>query len=489
MKKISIILFNTLFSITTYATTIDTTNSPFVNDVKNTIYDYIMFTGNNVVFDVKQYANLKKATDDTDKNSGNIIVSENTTATINAYKGTDTNGTSLDGVVYLQYTTDTNDTTTGYIKGIDKSTSYLNLNGYVISTKNNAKQSLYIENINFTMTNGTLSATAQFIRGKAVKFENAIFNVKGSATSEIKTVGTETFDTTLTYTNSARNIYFKDTSINVDSDSTLKLTASTASSGGTVFNNATVNINGTISTNSHLFFNNSTIDIKGAITHTDAKSIWKMTNTTFNVYSSLDFSASNSGDWTAQFQGSNTTTTINLFDNATMTNSNKSKIEKNVTLVINGNATEGNTIESNASFSILEMNNNATLKVSTKTASIMTLNVLESNIALDVASHSVLTINELSVDSTCNIELADELVKGALIILDEKMRDYSDGSTRVITFVDKDGVERILNTNLFIDAVDGGGWTVYTAQVPEPAQWATIFGMAALAFITYRKRR
>ncbi len=488
MKKISIILFNTLFSITIYATTINTENSPFINDVKNKEYDYIMFTGNNVVFDVEQYANLKKATDDADKNSGNIIVSENTTATINAYQGTDSGGGKLDGVVYLQYTTDTNDTTTGYIKGADKFTSYLNLNGFVISTKNNTKQSLYIENINFTMTNGTLSATQQFIRGKAVKFENAIFNVKGSKTSEIKTTGTEIFDSTFTYANSGRNIYFKNTSINVDSGSTLRLTASNASAGGTVFNNATVSVNGTISTNSHLFFNDSTIDIKGAITHSDTKSVWKMTNTTFNVYSSLDFSAPQAGDWTAQFQGANKTTTINLFDNATMTNSNKSKIEKNVTLAINGKTTEGNAIESNASFSILEMYNNSTLSVSTKTASIMTLNVLESNIALNVASDTVLTIKELSVDSICDIELADELVRGALIICDEKMRTYSDESTRVITFVDEKGIERILDTNLFIDAVEGG-WTVYTAQVPEPAQWATIFGVIALAFITYRKRR
>ncbi len=35
------------------------------------------------------------------------------------------------------------------------------------------------------MTNGTLSATQQFIRGKAVKFENAIFNVKGTNTASI----------------------------------------------------------------------------------------------------------------------------------------------------------------------------------------------------------------------------------------------------------------------------------------------------------------
>ncbi len=120
-------MFSILFSITIYATTINTENSPFVNNVKNTEYDHIIFAGNNAVFDVKQYTNLSKGTDE---NSGNIIISENTTATINAYKGTE-GETKLDGVVYLQYTT------TDYIKGEDKSTSYLNLNWYAICTKNN----------------------------------------------------------------------------------------------------------------------------------------------------------------------------------------------------------------------------------------------------------------------------------------------------------------------------------------------------------------
>ncbi len=68
------------------------------------------------------------------------------------------------------------------------------------------------------------------------------------------------------------------------------------------------------------------------------------------------------------------------------------------------------------------------------------------------------------------------------------MRTYSYESTRVITFVEEKGIERILDTNLFIDAAEGG-WTVYTTQVPEPAQWTTIFGVLALAFMAYRKHR
>ena len=56
-------------------------------------------------------------------------------------------------------------------------------------------------------------------------------------------------------------------------------------------------------------------------------------------------------------------------------------------------------------------------------------------------------------------------------------------------FLDADGNRRELGVNLWIEQIgDSGIYNIYT-QVPEPAEWALIFGAIALGFIAYRRRK
>ena len=49
---------------------------------------------------------------------------------------------------------------------------------------------------------------------------------------------------------------------------------------------------------------------------------------------------------------------------------------------------------------------------------------------------------------------------------------------------------RELGVNLWIEEIENGSgiYTIYT-QVPEPAEWAMIFGAIALGFVAYRRRK
>ena len=48
---------------------------------------------------------------------------------------------------------------------------------------------------------------------------------------------------------------------------------------------------------------------------------------------------------------------------------------------------------------------------------------------------------------------------------------------------------RELGVNLWIEEIGNTGvYTIYT-QVPEPAEWAMIFGAIALGFVAYRRRK
>ena len=86
------------------------------------------------------------------------------------------------------------------------------------------------------------------------------------------------------------------------------------------------------------------------------------------------------------------------------------------------------------------------------------------------------------------VGLGDELYKGSFRItdMDTILADYTNQET--IKFTDAEGFERTLDTNLFIEKLSDGSYTIYTA-VPEPAAIAALLGVLALGLAAYRRRK
>ncbi len=112
-----------------------------------------------------------------------------------------------------------------------------------------------------------------------------------------------------------------------------------------------------------------------------------------------------------------------------------------------------------------------------------------SRLTLDIVS-GVLSVGEFTgADDIANIILSDSLVKGSFKItnMQSLLSDFENQSN--LYFLDADGNQRVLGLNLWIEQIgDSNMYNIYT-QVPEPAQWAIIFGAIALGFVAYRRRK
>lgn len=112
-------------------------------------------------------------------------------------------------------------------------------------------------------------------------------------------------------------------------------------------------------------------------------------------------------------------------------------------------------------------------------------------INLSIAQGKTFTLgsfeNEMGV-GVLYVGLDNELYKGSFRItdMDTILADYTNQET--IKFTDADGFERTLDTNLFIEKLADGSYTIYTA-VPEPAAIAAFLGVLALGFAAYRRRK
>ncbi len=110
--------------------------------------------------------------------------------------------------------------------------------------------------------------------------------------------------------------------------------------------------------------------------------------------------------------------------------------------------------------------------------------------SLSITDGNVLTIKQFAIennaDGLISVILKGDIEKGMfkIVEMDDVLVKYGTQDSN-ISFGD-----RVLNDNLYLDAIDGGGYWVYTVQsaVPEPAQWATILGMASIAFVMVRRR-
>ncbi len=111
----------------------------------------------------------------------------------------------------------------------------------------------------------------------------------------------------------------------------------------------------------------------------------------------------------------------------------------------------------------------------------------DTTLTLDL--NDTLTVGQFT--GVITLVLEDTLAEGTLRItdMDEILRGYaSSGSASSFYIKDESGIDRVLNENLFIKELSDGSYTIYTA-VPEPAEWALIFGAIALGFIAYRRRK
>ncbi len=117
-------------------------------------------------------------------------------------------------------------------------------------------------------------------------------------------------------------------------------------------------------------------------------------------------------------------------------------------------------------------------------------------VELDIASGAILTLGSIALadgqSGVIKIILDDMLKEGSLVItnMDSILKSYNSSSS--ISFVDESGDARVLNDNLFLERIgDTTSWNVFTVatQVPEPAEWAMIFGAIALAFVAYRRKQ
>ena len=112
-------------------------------------------------------------------------------------------------------------------------------------------------------------------------------------------------------------------------------------------------------------------------------------------------------------------------------------------------------------------------------------------INLSIAQGKTFTLgsfeNEMGV-GVIYVGLGDDLYKGSFRItdMDTILADYV--SQETIKFTDANGFERTLDTDLFIEKLADGSYTIYTA-VPEPAAIAAFLGVLALGLAAYRRRK
>ncbi len=511
MKKITLNSIVALFTASAWATSLTpgaNGNANPYNITTDTNRDAIMFWADEGIINVGALLNVQYSADSTSENRGNIKVGKDGTefveGTINA-TDPDENDNVWNAIILQQGNSTSK--TTGKIFGFGTNLSVLNFNGDYIK---NDYGDVYIEDVALNMTKIGLSGVKNprnTISGVGIKVENSILNVNTpSDTSDstknasiLNAKSSSTFNNALT---TARSFYFKNTEVNIYENATLQLQTGTAGvliedSNVSLETNATLNIG-----SNKLIFKNSTITFKGAFTNVKS---WQFEGVnTINVHSDLDltqssdtnnfwgrsitFNLKNASVENTSDNGTQLATTLNLVGESGTTNANFKYIN------LNKNASVLNVSTTTATFTKLDMASGATLNVSAGETTVGDI-FATTKINLDVASGAVLTItdfNQATEGETFKIALNDEIVKGALLVADEKIGVYaSEVASREYMFVDEVGNERVVGSNLWIEAVGNDFWSVYTSNpaVPEPAEWAAIFGAIALGFTVYRRRK
>ena len=489
MKKIITTSIITLFALSTWATPLSIGTEETITISKDTTVDYISFDGNGGFIDhTGEYIYLKKTSDEL---SGNIYVAENVEATISQ---ADKRG------LYLQNGDDTKQTV-GKIVGVSKDTSILNLNINCLSTQDKAANQQKME-----VSNITLNVQAQFNESSGSNYNQSTLRAAYFSFNNTKlVVKTPEANSTL-YTkleaggfDKQRLYQFTNSEIVIESGAELRLvTPKTLKGYKTLYlNNTPLTVSGKL----NLIHNSITNDLyvgKGStITVNEGGSITspyssKFETVTVNLHDNWNLTPG-----THSSVLNNNTLTFNIDEGKKLINTKLMNIGKNSVMVLKGKGSVEITTLSNHYATESINGENAKLDVQVASANVGTLKLWDDKFfKIDVANDSVLTIGKIIAETegaTVNVSLADDIIKGSILVSDMddylKIYDPQEVGMEVGFYTEDSSSLRELGVNLWIEEIGNSGvYTIYT-QVPEPAEWAMIFGAIALGFVAYRRRK
>ncbi len=434
-------------------------------------YEYLQFSGSGTLKHTKNstYIRLNGTTGDY---AGNIIVDENVTATINQ--------DDQDGLYLKEGAASTS---VGKIIGANKETSILNFNGNLIGTSqaDADKQAMEINNITLNIKY-VQNYNQNTLRAAWFKFDNAKFVVK---TPDVENKMTKLEAGGYTNATNSRVFQFYNSQIDIESGATLYTGYRSGFTGSRAIHldNSTLNVSGTLDLATNWTYLNiedgSEINLMAGGIIKSTKSV-KINNATLNLKN--DFSIASEAELTLM---KGKTMVANIEENTTFT-VNELVAQSSSTIDLNG--------KGSFTSSLITASDNTKLDISVAKANILEITVAaNSTLLIDVASSSEAYIGLIrtSEGNTFDIALSDTIMKDSLLIAsadDLSIYNPEDSSFR---FVTETGALRELGVNLWIEETEAnsGVFTIYTAQVPEPAEWAVIFAVCALAFVAYRKRR
>ncbi len=210
----------------------------------------------------------------------------------------------------------------------------------------------------------------------------------------------------------------------------------------------------------------------------------------------------------ANFDDVNVNASDVLFNGAFSNVSNLTIFENSIVTIANSSIINGINLVNNGKLVITEIDTNSstTLKGEAEVK-------VDESLSIAVNSNEGVTIN--SITNVAESEAFVEVVSGKDFVAFDAFDfdiDLSQGESVTLSFyVDKEGLSA---NNFVIYHEENGEWTIandvsnvkyengyltfdvshfsgygYTAAVPEPAQWAMIFGVIALGMVAYRRRK
>ncbi len=489
MKKLITNSIMTLFALSAWA--LDAINigteDTFTTSGGN--FDYISFDGNGAFLDQTASYIYLKGTES--EQSGNVYVGENVEATFNQ--------TTSDGV-YLQ-SGDTTKTAVGKVVGVSKDTSILNLNVNCFTTQYKAANQQKME-----VSNITLNIQAQYDEAAKANYNQSTLRASYFSFNNTKlVVKTPEANSTL-YTRleaggfSGQRLYqFANSEIIIETGAELRIVTPTSVKGyKTLYlNNTPLTVNGKLNLTNGSVVNDFYIGTGSTITLNEGGVITspyslKMDTTTINLHDTWNLTPG-----THASIMNNKTTTFNIDAGKKLINSKLMNIGKNSVMLLKGKGSVEINKLSNHYASENVNGENAKLDVQVASATITTLQLWDDKFfKIDVAKDSVLTIGSIVAETegaTVNVSLADDIIKGSILVsdMDDYLKIYNPQEVGMnVGFYTEDGSAlRELGVNLWIEETTNGSgiYTIYT-QVPEPAEWAMIFGLLALMFVYFKRK-
>ncbi len=334
------------------------------------------------------------------------------------------------------------------------------------------------DNARFEAKNAVISATnntitinsgAKFYSGDTMTIQDS--TITNNGTFGVNVSGKNVFLNNTTVTGSG-TYYAGNGATLIDQKSSMQLGTLTTGAG------RMITVDGTLSVSSSVSFNN--LDVSGSVTQTAGNT------TTFNRIATFkaDSSFSTTGDLI--IKSGNATETHAAYTNVSLDAAMKSFVIKSNIEMWSGTLTlnKVNAIKTSSNdfvtLSVVSGDNYGNAKLDVNAA-----NEFKS-ISADTKSLEIF----LSNDPSATLKSSFEVSNGAKIIL----HDFVDNMVYVSnyeTITNLSDVFTAYNTSdqIIEKLYCNNGWLSTTAAVPEPAEWAAIFGAIALGLAIYRRRK